>query len=241
MSTFDQSYNAALSAAIPAFKAAYVRLGDAIYHFSLPAMRKWAESPYFYDRQAASKIGKLTYVVYQGEWHRHPIDHRGHTSRLPDDFDSKERRIVHYQTTNITDMSTNEIQRALEGARKVVKNDMRHYKAFLRESKKVGWPTRYGTDLIKHDKRELTYRSPDLPVGWILRESGTHIIFPENEVDNSSRPGHQWVSIAKNSFGLENARFYAWDGVSLREMKPDVWAEWMNRKHRVLKGGREED
>lgn len=238
MASFDNLYNKALSAsqitAKP--KAVHVRYGDAVYHFSVPLLRKWAE--YHYEPQLVPKIGKKVFVGFQGDWHRHPINFSAISeSMVPQDLDNKDMRIIQYESINANKKSANEIRIALEDRRTEKKNDMRHFKAMLAESKRTKWPSSYATDLEKHDKRELSYRSPDLPVGWILRDSGTHLVFPEKKYDGSdSHPGKRNVRSMKESFGLDACRFYAWDGTALRHMQPEMWAEWIDKQHRYLTG-----
>lgn len=234
MPNFDQLYNKALSAAASqSVKGGYVRLGQAVYHLNAAAMKKWAAAHYF--PPLLSKIAKPAFVGYQGEWHKYPVNHLTGESRLSGDIDSKEMRIIHYEAIDANDKSANEIRALLESKRTEKKNDMRHYKAMLAESKKVGWPSAYEGDLTKHDKRELTYRSPDLPVGWILRDSGTHLVMPEKLSDGRA-PGVAYYRMMKQSFGTENCRFYAWDGTVLQSMRPEAWVDWIDRKHRFLTG-----
>lgn len=94
---------------------------------------------------------------------------------------------------------------------------MRHWQALVAEAARVGWPTSYERDLTQIDRVILQERDPSLPFGWILREMGTHLFFPE------WRQMRGWSSIAE-CFGREPGhRFYRWDGRTLREF-PDVLA-----------------
>jgi hypothetical protein len=240
MSDFDNSYNAALSAATAQHaKTIYVRTPEAVFELSPVATKKWLTADY-YDgplKKSLEKFGKKIMVPYQGGMTKFPI-----TEMHPQGIKimSKEGDIFHYLAIKLDGkQSIREIETLVKEKQFPKKNDMRHYKALVATSKKVGWPKNYGTDLTTHDKKALTYRLPDLPFGWILRESGTYMVFPEQTVsvtsDRNAPPSH-WVSSMRKNYEDIDAhyKFYVWDGLALIHKTPDTWGEWMDTKHRQM-------
>ena len=99
---------------------------------------------------------------------------------------------------------------------------MRHYQALVAESDAVGWPTRFETDLTKWDREALSERDPSLPFAWVLRPDGTGLILP-SDLTPFAKSGASYVARAHaDAFGIENCRFYWWDGVALRKVSLDA-------------------
>jgi hypothetical protein len=239
MSDFENNYNAALSAATSnRAKTIYVRTPSAVYELSPKATTKWLTD--FYDgdpMRRLDKLGKKILVPYQGGFTKFPI-----TESYPQTVKvmSKEGDILYYLSVRFDGkQSWREIETEIQIKQHPKKNDMRHYKALVAMSKKVGWPTAYHADLTTHDKKSLTFRMPDLPFGWILRESGTYMIFPEQTVsvtsDRNAPPSH-WVSSMRKNYDDINAhyKFYVWDGLALVHKTPESWGEWIDTKHRAM-------
>jgi len=203
-----------------------------IYKLDGKDLREWAKAEYRPEFLSARK--KPAFQLYHNAWHFYPVDWREHTAVK---IDSPEGEIISYKTIDFDKAGDRwGITKTIEAALVPKKNDMRHYKALLAESKKAGWPKDYATDLTKHDHRELRHRDPDLPFGWALRESGTHLLLPEHGWDNKP-PSASIKSI--DSFGGDPL-FYTWDGTTLSKRSHEAWGEWMDRKYRVLRSDEHE-
>jgi hypothetical protein len=236
MSTIDNDYNSALSAAGVRAKKIYLRTHAAVYELNSNAVKKallgWS---HHHPDLVLEKHGKKILQMYQGDWTHFPV-----TERFPKSIQvgSKEADIVLYVSLDVTKISSSTtLANEIKHRQFPAKNDMRHYKAMLATSKKTGLPKSFQTDLTKHDHRELTYRSPELPVGWILRDSGTNLVFPELDVEvtnNKHASPSAWVKIMEGSYGLSGTKFYTWDGVALHEKTPSAWGEWIDGKHRQM-------
>lgn len=242
MSSFENDYNAALSAAgaKPRAKKVYVRTAKAVYELSPKAAEKVVFDYSWRDPDATlSRHGKKLFVPWQGSWAKWPIERITQADTVK--VDTPEGNIIHYLAIDAKDIQTHAGLKALIAERQhPKKNDMRHYKAMLATSKKVGWPKSFATDFTKHDKRDLTFRDPDLPAGWILREGGTQLVFPENTVsitNNRAALPSAWLKIMEGSYGLASCKFYVWDGTALISKSPEGWAEWMDGKHRKMLRG----
>jgi len=81
------------------------------------------------------------------------------------------------------------------------------YNLLLAESKLVGLPTSFCTDLTVHDQRCLLQRDAPQRFGWALRQTGTLLIDPRMSTTNLE--GHL------SHFDFEPHRLYLIDGVSL--------------------------
>lgn len=95
-----------------------------------------------------------------------------------------------------------------------------HYDALVAEAKRVGWPTNYRRDLFVHDRNALARIPANVPLVWMLRESGTHL-WPATETA-IGRSGHQDEYAWNMPYSVERAfgdevRFYTWDGERLHE------------------------
>lgn len=210
-----------------------------IYMLTPGDIKKWAKSDYDLSQLEHKRVGRLVFETYQGAWHFAPIKWNSDAATSVS-IVSPEGEVISYKTIDFDKHGRYSIGKALEAALgPQKKNDMRHYKALLAESKKVGWPVSYATDLTTHDERELRHRDPDMPFGWILRELGTHLILPETGYDSPAQaPGARYVASMKSSYGdlQKSCRFYRWDGHTLTLTSPEKWAEWVDKKHKFLRG-----
>jgi hypothetical protein len=94
----------------------------------------------------------------------------------------------------------------------------RHFIAILGEAWRVGWPKIFRGDVEYHDMRALAERDPRLPFAWMLRETGSSIILP-NEEAGARDPAH--VFAVNRSFinaQDDDARLYWWDGRRLHHI-----------------------
>ena len=109
----------------------------------------------------------------------------------------------------------------------------RHYSALLEESKRVGWPAFFQRDLTLHDRNSLAERDPSESFAWVLRESGTHIVFPgewkrTHAWTGDQLPRSEWRSgvdagltiLADGGSGSTHRRYW-WNGRTLREVALD--------------------
>lgn len=206
--------------------------GERIYQLSKADVKKW-EKEHFEPSLIGTRIGKPVFEMYQGVWHHFPHDFYGRGSSVS--ISSADGDIVRHFALNFDTYGRHGIKAAIQRSFDAKPNDMRHYKALLAESKKTGLPTRFKDDVIKHDKRSLTHRDPSLPFGWVLRDDGTHLVFPEAEYDG--RQPSFFVDSMMKSFGAPgslnpNLTFYAWDGTKLSRKTPAAMKEWLNDEHR---------
>jgi hypothetical protein len=244
--TLEQDLSRALSAAAGSRpKTVYIKTRNAVYELNGAAVKTWNDKYYLSPSALeGGRIGKKIYQVYQGGWTKSPITERFPTmieGYTPEGGHTKDVDIINFKAIVIEKKTQGAIRHLLAEHQHPKKNDMSHYKALITESKKVGWPKSFQTDLTRHDHKELEHRLPELPFGWILRESGTHLVFPEVDFQSTSASGRpsNWVKTIQNSFG-ENAIYYTWDGSHLAKRNPDSWGEWMNAKQRFLRGESEE-
>lgn len=110
------------------------------------------------------------------------------------------------------------------------------YPVLLAESKRVGWPVSFATDLTEHDQRFLRKRKPEWPFVWCLRESGTHVIdLAETPTVGASRHRQTIAgmvhSIIRAFDGEGSTHFYVWDGTALvpHPKGPDSLLEHVER------------
>lgn len=91
------------------------------------------------------------------------------------------------------------------------------YVAMLAESKRLGMPVRFTTDLTTHDRAAIE-RQPAEPFVWCLYQQGTHMMHPQREHPAyGTGRGLEWAQeIVATSLALEGARLYEWDGTALR-------------------------
>lgn len=82
------------------------------------------------------------------------------------------------------------------------------YRAIQAESKRVGWPKGYQSDLTVHDRGRLHCEGAPERFGWVLRKEGTLLL--DATMCDQSRLGY--VDHLKSSTG---DRFYWWDGRAL--------------------------
>ncbi|MEN6565873.1 MAG: hypothetical protein ABFC57_06195 [Veillonellales bacterium] len=108
------------------------------------------------------------------------------------------------------------------------------YSALLKESKKVGYPEAYQTDLTEHDKRNLRgYKGPYL---WILRQHGTHLCLLEGRVKQELALSlRTWeYYIAQDT----TCRYYYYNGELMR-VKPAVALAILRDSYRAAVDGQE--
>ena len=220
-----------------------------VYQLKPSDVKKWGKVPkggYEFDAWnpydlEAGRVGKLIFEVYQGSWKHSPVDWRNPSGIKTQ---SPEGDILHHKTIDLEKYGRGRglreaIEKAL-GPQK--KNNMSHYKALLAEHKKIGLPTGYATDLTNIDHHELQFRDPSLPLGYIFRQNGTQMIYPESTVNAYNREDNSpgvWERIVDTRNHPE-AVFYAWDGISLRKKDRENWKEWIDREHRKMRGEKEE-
>lgn len=241
MPTFENDYNSALSAAGKRAKKVYVRTHNAVYELNSKQAEKVVKDWVFRDPDASlQRHGTKILVMYQGSFTKHPV-----TDRYPEaiKYGTPIGNIVQYLAIDGNDIHFHAgLKNQIKERQFPEKNDMRHYKAMVATSKKVGWPTSFATDMTTHDRRDLTYRSPTLPLGWILRPSGTNIVYPEMDVsmtNNKHAPPSAWLKIMQGSYGMDECKFYVWDGTALQEKRPETWGEWVDAKQRFMRGDKE--
>lgn len=106
----------------------------------------------------------------------------------------------------------------------------RCYLALCQESARIGLPKNYREDLTVHDRNFCEEIGPDTPIAWIVRESGTHMVaVTPLPIDGA---GHTAWGFIRSCFGppsgIENCRFYGWDGSYLKEHRSaDDLATWV--------------
>lgn len=95
---------------------------------------------------------------------------------------------------------------------------MRHATALLKESYQVGWPRLFKGDVEYHDMRALAERDARLPFVWMLRETGSSIILPDEDI--SKREIDHCMSVWRVFIKAqdEDCRLYWWDGVKLHRI-----------------------
>ena len=199
-----------------------VRLGPSVYELSRADLKEW-EGWNYSQAPLGQKVGKRIFEEHFGEWFRTPWS--GSSTPL------NEREVEKLIRTalNITSLEPSEIRFALSQEKKA--NDMRHYKALIEASRRLGLPVAYKRDLTTHDKMTLSRRDPNLPFGWFLRESGTNIFLPEHPYTRDFR---QAIDQTEEAFG--KGHWFGWDGRSLSEMTPAQLADWFDmERNRILR------
>lgn len=83
------------------------------------------------------------------------------------------------------------------------------------EALRVGWPTSYRRDLTLHDRRELGKRGG--PFLWVLRELGTHLVFP-----GGGEPSCEALARSVISTWGDRCRCYHFDGYALRSVSAEA-------------------
>jgi hypothetical protein len=104
----------------------------------------------------------------------------------------------------------------------------RCYLAISQEA--VGWPANYREDLTVHDRHFCEEVGPDMPIAWIVRKSGTHMLAVTPEpIDGAGNTGWGFIrSCFSPPSGIGNCRFYGWDGRVLREhADAEALAKWV--------------
>lgn len=98
--------------------------------------------------------------------------------------------------------------------------------AISREALRIGWPTSYRRDLTLHDRRELARHDDAEPCIWIVRDMGTHLIFPGGQpahVPTDTLNGWHFKAVSAadltrsviSVWDNDRTRCYVWDGSTL--------------------------
>lgn len=107
---------------------------------------------------------------------------------------------------------------------------MRHFSALLCEAWRWDLPRYFKGDVECHDMRELADRDPSKPFGWLLRQTGSCLVVPEQWADSR-------VSLTSylDARGHDaGTRVYWWDGATLQlvdfetlqiKMLSHIWPE----------------
>ncbi len=95
--------------------------------------------------------------------------------------------------------------------------------AILAEATRVGWPTRFATDL-DYDIRAINAMDPLEPFGWILREDGTHIA-PAPTAYRAHSMTRLTIPMIVDAFGAAQCRIYVWNGRNLCEYSSATLAQ----------------
>lgn len=94
------------------------------------------------------------------------------------------------------------------------------YATIAAESVRVGWPVAYRRDLTLHDRRELATRGADAgPFLWILRDYGTHLVFPGPHVGDVTCA--TLTRAVLTTWAADRTRCYSYDRGRLTEITPD--------------------
>jgi hypothetical protein len=106
----------------------------------------------------------------------------------------------------------------------------RAYRAMLAEARRVGWPTRFRADLLKHDRESLRAVPDPKPLLWVLCESGT-CLYPisGNPIDGAGHTAWEAPKFVVDAFSADQCRCYIWDGASLRALASAVQAAELSR------------
>lgn len=96
------------------------------------------------------------------------------------------------------------------------------YLAMLAESKRLGMPARFMSDLTTHDRAAIE-RQPDEPFVWCVFSAGTVIMYARRE--HPAFGTHRGLEYARelmsSCLALDGARLYEWDGTALRPCEAD--------------------
>lgn len=99
------------------------------------------------------------------------------------------------------------------------------YRAMKIEAAHLGLPQNFRDDLYKHDRRTLSRKTAPDTFGWILRESGTELLYI----------GNKWsITTAKYYQNYPEAHYFWYDGSALQYVEPD---EMISRLEREVEDG----
>lgn len=101
----------------------------------------------------------------------------------------------------------------------------RTMKHLLAESKRVGWPEIYESDLV-HDHRFIADHPNDMPFGWMLGPCGTHMLTGHDDVDRHLNKVRLYVGCIVRAAGRP-LRCYFWDGCRLHFVTADEMVDRM--------------
>ena len=107
------------------------------------------------------------------------------------------------------------------------------FTAITKEALSVGWPTSYRRDLTLHDRRELSRHEEGDPFLWVLRELGTHLVFP-----GAGDVSCETIARSVISTWGDRCRCYHFDGYALREVTSEAAVDVARRWDRAAKAKR---
>jgi hypothetical protein len=105
------------------------------------------------------------------------------------------------------------------------------YQVLKAESRRVGWPRSFVTDLTEHDHKALRTYRPDRFV-WLLRETGTQLYCAQMAEQHREWLRNSWVYIELmyHKQHSPGARFYTYDQGTLAEVTSDqAWAFFVDQ------------
>jgi hypothetical protein len=95
----------------------------------------------------------------------------------------------------------------------------RAYRAMLAEARRTGWPERFRSDLVRHDRNRLWTMPDGQPFLWVLRECGTCLFaIRADPIDGAGHMVWHAPEFVADAFGPDKCRFYVWDGTGMREL-----------------------
>jgi hypothetical protein len=92
------------------------------------------------------------------------------------------------------------------------------YEEMADEARRCGWPDQFESDLICWDRAWCEKRDPSAPFGWILRQTGTHVIAPDWR-DGAGHRAEEYPGFVAGAFGEGHCRWYWWNGATLVELR----------------------
>ena len=92
------------------------------------------------------------------------------------------------------------------------------YSLMLAESARLGMPTRFEADLRAHDAAFLDHFPPADPFGWILYDTGTHIVHPGGTPHKPLGGIGELLDSALECVG-PSAAAYVWNGRTLNRAR----------------------
>lgn len=89
---------------------------------------------------------------------------------------------------------------------------LRNFLAMLDAAEARGWPEAFERDLLFHDLGACRRLDQCEPFCWVLRQTGTHIIYPETQAS-------RWPSGIARAFSEDCCEFFWWDGRELTHLR----------------------
>jgi hypothetical protein len=114
------------------------------------------------------------------------------------------------------------------------------YVALLNVARTTDCLARFGSDLIHHDRRAID-RNPGQPFAWIVRDSGTHLVWCDTDA-NYGEFGRDAVAAVRCVLDVfEDVRgLYFWDGSRLKGPLPARSLEYLVRDSDPFRAQHEE-